>query len=81
MAYYRKWQQLDGSNHKDINDFHPVTPGKWTELEYIEGKDINMLLEKLRKRPPFILDAGKLRRDNSIWRSRIRSVLSKIGLK
>lgn len=81
MAYYSKWQKLNGSNYQSLNDFHPVVPGKWTELEYIAGRDINTLVQTLRKRPAFFIDKAKLAKDNSIWRSRIRSLLSKIGLK
>lgn len=81
MAYYKKWQKLSGNNYQQLNDFHPVVQGKWTELEYIPGKDIPTLIKALKQKPPFLIDKDKLNKDNSIWRSRVKSVLGKFGMK
>jgi hypothetical protein len=81
MAYFDKWKALTGENYKEFNDFHPVVPGKWTELEYIPGKDVNALIRTLQINPPFAIDKQKLQKDNSIWRSRIRTLMGKLGLK
>lgn len=79
-SYFLRWKHLDKSNYRDYHNFHPIEPSNWSSLDLRPGNDLNQLLLELRSNPPFLISARSLRRHNSIWRSRLRSLLSKLGL-
>jgi hypothetical protein len=80
MSYYKRWQTLNNNNYSTFNDFHPIIKGKWNELEYIPGRNIPELLTTLKTKPPFHVDKRILRKQNSIWHSRFKALLSKLGI-
>lgn len=78
MQYFQRWQSLNETNFREYTDFHPIHPAIWKQLEMREGKDIPTIITNLKTNPPFKIDNRKLKKDNSLWRSRIKHYLSKI---
>ena len=77
QQYFLRWKTLDESNFKEYKNFHPIHPEIWSELEYREGKDLHTIIANLKNVPPFNINLQQLRRENSVWRSRIKHYLSK----
>jgi hypothetical protein len=78
MQYYQRWQTLNETNFGAYQNFHPIHPEIWKQLEFREGQDLPTIIANLKNAPPFNIDKRKLRKENSVWRSRIKHYLSKI---
>ena len=48
-SYFSLWKAIDKHTYKYLQNFHPLTPSAWKELEYFETNDIPTLLEKVKK--------------------------------
>lgn len=42
--YIRQWREVDGDNYRLIKNFHPVQPGCWPGLRFIEAKTVEQLI-------------------------------------
>lgn len=38
--FYHSWQSLNAENYKTVKNFHPIKPGRWKSLSFIEGRNI-----------------------------------------
>ncbi len=79
QAYYESWKGLNGTNYKRYLNFHPITPGSWASLQMVAARSIAGLISYFRQHPPLTIPKSYLRKENSIWRSRIKAVLKKLG--
>lgn len=75
--YFERWKSLDENNYKEYKDIHPVLGRIWPSLRKVEAASIQGLIEHFRRNPPVQLSANYLRRQNSIWYSRLRALASK----
>jgi hypothetical protein len=43
-GYFQYWKAINEENYMFVRNFHPTTPEIWSELNYIEAKDLPSLL-------------------------------------
>jgi hypothetical protein len=79
MKYYQKWEQLNEFNYQSFTNFHPIIPKTWERLSLLKSPGIPELISELKTRPPFHLSKAYLGKENSIWYSRFKSLLSKFS--
>jgi len=48
-SYFSLWKAINKYTYKYLQNFHPLTPSIWKELEYFETNDIPTLLEKVKE--------------------------------
>lgn len=48
-TFFDRWKNLDETNYKEYEDFHPIYKGFWKKLEFVEAKSIEELILKLSK--------------------------------
>ena len=46
--YFRFWKWINEENYIHVQDFHPLAPKVWHELDYIEALNIPDLLRRLK---------------------------------
>jgi len=81
QKYFERWKTLNESNYKEFVDFHPAIPEVWRKLDYREGKEIISLVKSIKNNPPYELSQKTLDKQNSLWRSRWKSLLSRLKIK
>jgi hypothetical protein len=47
--YFRFWKWINETNYTHVQDFHPLAPEVWHELDYIEALNIPDLLRRLKR--------------------------------
>ncbi len=75
--YFNQWSQLNLGNYTLYRDFHHLQPALWPALGFIEANTIMNLIQESKKVQLLKLSPIKLRLKNSIWLSRLRSILKK----
>ncbi len=78
MKYFELWETLDTNNYADLRNFHPVEPEVWERLELVTESDVALLIKRLRMNPPNRVPQRQLARENSVWYSRIASLVKKL---
>lgn len=75
--YFDQWKNLNYLNYKNYQDFHHVQPTAWSRLGFIKAKSIDEMLSiSLRNSFKLLpLCKWKLKLQNSIWISRLKSFL------
>jgi hypothetical protein len=76
--YYNRWTGLNERNYTRFTNFHPTQPKLWESLELVREKDVLRLVEHFKHHLPNQVSQGQLKKENSIWRSRLRALLKKI---
>lgn len=79
IQFLHFWEQLDYSNFSKVKDFHPIQPHLWPSFEIIQGNEIVEIVDELKKHPPQLLSKDSLKKQNSLFRSRLRAVIKKVG--
>lgn len=79
LQFLHFWEELDCSNFLQVKDFHPIQPSLWPSFEIIPGNEIVEILEYLKKHPPHLLSKSSLKKQNSLFRSRLRAMIKKVG--
>ncbi len=79
QGYFEKWRSLTSDNYMGWKNFHPIDSGAWQRLQLVKGEDIYLILKNVRQRLPFQYSDIRLKYENSIWRSRLKSLFSKFS--
>jgi hypothetical protein len=74
-AYFNVWKELRRDNYKTYQNFHPIVPGNWGRLEFIDASSIGNLINYFSEYQPFKISKSYLQKQNSIWLSRLQSLL------
>jgi hypothetical protein len=76
--YFHFWKTIDNINYKFIRDFHPLCPNYWKSLNYVEGKNINELLQNIKSNESLLITEKKPSKFNKIISFCIPPVFGKI---
>ncbi len=47
MKFYQQWKNLNENNYTEYFDFHPIYPGIWNSLEFVEATTVGELLVQM----------------------------------
>ncbi len=79
QKFFEQWCVLSEDNFMDWQDFHPIEPKTWRGLILVEGGNLQEILTCIKQSPPYQVPIWRLNWGNSVWRSRIFSLKSKIA--
>lgn len=71
------WKSLDETNYTRAINFHPIAPQQWPALKYISASAIEQLMRLVGPREIPALSEFDLMFRNSLWISRIKSLIGK----
>jgi hypothetical protein len=73
--YFEQWKNCDDRSFMNYKNFHHLKPNAWPSLINVEAGSIHELSKKIKKENSFSISRKKLALSNSIWISRIRSMV------
>lgn len=78
-SYFKLWANASILNFKEYKDFNQVNPPLWPRLELLSLPKNASVLDLIRSglKLPLVIKRKYLRRKNSIWISRLNSIIQK----